>query len=381
MRAFCAVPPTLALTLALLAGCSYQEMSERPYYAEAPLHSLCEHEGPLTVGNRGIFQNRHGGGEVLLVGQLTGQSLETYLGFRVLRLVYVPDSGLEVTLVDVLGAERSELIPAQWISCADNAMELELPSDAFYYWSSVGVNTRRLRLQVAADGGLVLQHLWEEKGMAVMVLPLKFSGDGWARFPPDNQAAGAEPLPTMAVGAVDGCPDLAATYSADGTGVKLDGTVAHLGADAHFFRPETAGDHAMQPGDAPAIALRVVHTADGDIDLTLLRADGTQLERRLDGPRLSCDHGRWLAKGTKDWTPALMMAMGSMGARWEDLVLWRDLDGSLLVHGIYRSRGAFLLIPVGATTEELFVRFELLRDQAKQLINAVGPPPNEPLGA
>jgi hypothetical protein len=359
MRVFGGVPATLVLTLALSTGCSSQWKTERPYYANAPLHSLCDHDGPLTVANRGIFDAPNGGGELLLAAHLTNQPVEAYLGFWALRLAYVPERGLEVTLVDTRGAELSELIPAAWIRCGDNAMEVELPSDAFYVWASVGVKSRRLRLQVTADEELVMQNLWEEKGMAVMVFPLRVAGDGWAMFPPDDPAIHAEPRPIMTVGLVNGCPELAATYSVDGTSVRLDGSIDYRAADAHFFRPETAGGSAMQPGDAPAAALRIAHAGDGSIDLTLVRTDGTELVRRLERQSLSCDEGRWLAKGVKERMPVIMLAMGTMGSWWEDLLLWRDVDGALMVRGIYRSHGAVFLIPTG-TTSELFVRFDLL---------------------
>jgi len=55
--------------------------------------------------------------------------------------------------------------------------------------------------------------------------------------------------------------------------------------------------------------------------------------------------------------------MGSGGVSWEDLALWRDVDGALMVRGTYRSRGAVFLIPAGYTAE-LFVRFALLPDPA-----------------
>jgi hypothetical protein len=57
--------------------------------------------------------------------------------------------------------------------------------------------------------------------------------------------------------------------------------------------------------------------------------------------------------------------MGSGGVSWEDLSLWRDSDGALMVLGTYRSRGAIFLIPTG-NTSKMFMRFELVPDPTMQ---------------
>ena len=337
--------------------------SKPPDYAASTLHSLCIHGKPLTVSNRGIFDSSTGRGDLLLAGQLSDQPVENLLNFRALRLEYVADTGLHVTLVSNRGVEQSEQIPASWVHCADDAMELDLPSDAFYLWASVGVKSRHLRLQVAPDDSLILHSAWEEKGMGAIVIPLKFSGDSWARFPPHEPATGEAAAP-IAAAYIGACHDLTGTFAVDGVSIRLDGSIDKRDAGSQFFRPEIMGD--MGPSAEPAaVALSVAHVADGGIELALLKPDGSSVVRRLEADRVSCESERWTAKGEKDGMSPFMLLMGSAGVSWEDLTLWRDSYGALMVRGIYRSRGALFLIPAGSTSE-LFVRFELLPDVATQ---------------
>ena len=359
MRANRFILPLLMSGLVLLNGCSFNETIERPDYAENTLYSLCGYSQPFTVSNHGIYDSRSGRGDILLAGQLSNQPVENLLDFRSLRLQYLEDTGLHVTLVSQRGEEQSELIPTTWIRCVDDAMELDLPSDAFYVWASVGVKTRHLRLQVASDSSLIMHNAWEEKGMGALVIPLKFSGDSWASFPPDNSVT-YETSPQVTTEIIGECGGLTGNFAVNGTSVRLDGSVGTRSAEAQFFRPEIMGDLA-QPDGSPAAYLRISHATEGGIDLTLLRQDGTPVVRRLEAAQVSCEQGRWIVKGEKDVMSPFMLLMGSGGVTWEDLALWRDSGGALMVLGTYRSRGAVFLIPVG-NTSELFMRFELVPD-------------------
>ncbi len=349
----------LISVLALVAGCSFSDIIERPNYAGSNVSSLCDYGQPLTVKNRGIYDSRGGSGELLLAGQLSNQPVESFLEFRSLRLEYLPNSGLDVTLISLGGIEQSELFPAKWVRCADDAMELDLPSDAFYVWASVGVKSRRLRLQVAQDDSLIVHSIWEEKGMGAVVIPLKFSGDSWAKFSLDDSAAFEIP-PQVAATVIGECDSLIGKFSVSGTSVRLDGSMEDRSAAAQFFRPEITGEPA-QPDVPDAVTLSITHAAEGGIDLALLWQDGTLSTRRLEAARVSCTKGRWVIKGKKDVMSPFMLLTGSGGVSWEDLALWRDGDGALMVRGTYRSRGAIFLIPAG-NTSELFMRFELVPD-------------------
>jgi len=359
MRAIRLNLPLLMSGLALVGGCSFNEVIQPPDYADNALSSLCDYGQPLTVMNRGIYDSRGGRGDLLLAGQLSNQPVESFLNFRSLRLEYIPNTGLGVTLISLRGVEQSELIPATWIRCADDAMELDLPSDAFYVWASVGVKTRRLRLQVARDDSLILHNVWEEKGMGAVVIPLKFSGDSWASFPL-NDSATFETPPQVAATFIGECDGLIGNFSVNGTSVRLDGSMENRSAEAQFFRPEIMGELA-QPDGPVAVTLRITHAAEGGIELALLRQDGTLSIRRLEASQVSCTQGRWIVKGKKDVMSPFMLLTGSGGVSWEDLALWRDSDGALMVLGTYRSRGAIFLIPAG-NTSELFMRFELVPD-------------------
>jgi len=359
MRAIRFVLPLLMSGLVLLTGCSFNETIEPPDYAENTLYSLCDYSQAFNVNNHGIYDSRSGRGDILLAGQLSNQPVENLLGFRSLRLQYLEDTGLHVTLVSQGGVEQSELIPTTWISCVDNAMELDLPSDAFYVWASVGVKTRHLRLQVASDNSLILHNVWEEKGMGALVIPLKFSGDSWASFPPDDSVT-YETSPQVTTEMIGECDGLTGSFAVNGTSVRLDGSVDNRSAEAQFFRPEIMGDLAQADG-SPAAALRISHPTEGGIDLALLRQDGTPSVRRLEAARVSCEQGHWIVRGEKDAMSPFMLLMGSGGVTWEDLALWRDSDGALMVLGTYRSRGAIFLIPAG-NTSTMFMRFELVPD-------------------
>ncbi|MCJ7451406.1 MAG: hypothetical protein MUO39_02890 [Steroidobacteraceae bacterium] len=351
----------LASVLMLTAACSYQSLSTPPGYSEQTLRSLCDHGAPLQVENRGVFDSVDAHGYLMLAAQLTRQPPENWLEYHAMRLEYLPDTGLHVTVINLQGEEESELLPADWITCTDNAMELRMPSDAFYVWASVGVHMRRLRLQVTPDAGLVLQALWEEKGMAAVVFPVKFSGDSWALFARDEPASHVHPPPPPTFAAIGDCQDLSGDYSPDGTSVAMDGVVDYRSAASQFFRSEIVGkQQEITDGPAP-VALRIAHASDGGLVVSLVRADGTQIDRQLDADRLACEQGRWLAKGKKEMGPALMLLVASGGARWEDLQISRDRQGALLVHGIYRSRAVLFLIPTGST-EELLMRFKSLPD-------------------
>lgn len=363
MRAISLVLPLLMSGIALVTGCSFNEAVQRPEYADDALYSLCDYGQPLTVRNRGIYDSGGGHGELLLAGQLSNQPVESFLNFRSLRLEYLPNTGLGVTLISLYGLEQAELIPATWIRCVGDAMELELPSDTFYIWASVGVKTRRLRLQVTRDDSLILHNVWEEKGMGAIVIPLKFSGDSWASFQLDDSAIFETP-PQLAGTLIGECDGLNGNFSVHGTSVRLDGSMENRTAEAQFFRPEIVGQLA-QPDGPPAVAMGITHTAEGAIDLALLRQDDTISIRRLEATQVSCVQGRWIIKGKKDVMSPFMLLMGAGGVFWEDLALWRDSDGALLVNSTYRSRGAIFLIPAGSTSE-LFMRFELAPEPSTQ---------------
>ena len=359
MRAFFVVLSGLACGASLLAGCSYQQVSTPPDYSQQPLHSLCDHGKPVTVHNRGRYDSPAQTGELLLAGQLSTRPVEDFLTYRTVRLQYLAATGLQVTLTDPWGETQNELLPGAWIRCVDGAMELDLPSDSFYVWASVGVKNRRLRLQVTTENGLVMHHLWEEKGMMAVVFPVRFSGDAWASFQAVDPAEQEPAPPRQVIARIGECPELNGTYTVDGTSVRLDGSVDRRATEAQFFRPEVTGGMAPPAEDWSAVRLDVSQSANASIVMSLVGDDGTRIDRQLDASQLSCDRGRWFVKGAKDVSAPWLLLTGSGGITWEDLSLWRDDVGALMVRGTYRSRAAIFLIPTGVT-EEIFVRYERL---------------------
>jgi len=360
MRAARLLAPLLISAPILISGCTYESMSAPPEFSEQALQSLCDYGRPLDLRNRGYYQSLNGAGELLLVAHLSNQPVETYLSYQSVRLDFQPGAGLAVTLTDTQGTEHAELIPLDTIHCADDAMELELPANAFYTWASVGLKTRRLRLQVTRDGGLVVRHLWEEKGMAAVVMPVKFTGDGWASFLPDDPADHPTPGPAVAVAGIGDCQDLSGTYALNGVGVRLDGSLHQRTATDQFFRPEIMGQTPADDDAPEPLSLQVAHTGDGGLELRLLLPAGEHRDRFIAADTLTCETGHWLAKGKKDRLPAFMLLTGSIGGSSEDLRLSRDREGALQVYGTHRSGGLLFLIPTGTTTEEFFMRFPLL---------------------
>lgn len=362
MRASRLLAPPLLGALVLIGGCSFEEMSLRPGFTEQRLQSLCDVGRPLVLQNQGYYQSNNGAGQLLLVAHVTNRPLESYLAYRSVALDYRSDDGLIVTLTGPRGAEESELISVDLIRCAEDAMELQLPTDVFYLWASVGVKNRRLRLQATEDGGLVMQHLWEEKGMVAVVMPVKFSGDGWANFLPYDSAdypdAGADA--DVTVSTIGDCQDLSGDYSVDGVSVRLDGSLDYRSASDQFFRPEVTEEALTDTDDPAPLFLRLIHTSDGGITLRLMLPDAIHRERVLEADSVTCESGHWIARGQKDRLPAYMLLTGSAGSRSEDLQLSRDPEGALLVHGTLRSGGLLFLIPTGTTTDQLLMRFPLL---------------------
>jgi len=224
----------------------------------------------------------------------------------------------------------------------------------------VGVKTRRLRLQVTEGDGLVMQHLWQEKDMAAVIIPLKISGDAWATFLPDHPADHLPVGPDVVVASIGDCSDLSGTYSLDGGSVRLDGSVDRRTASDQFFRPEIMGD-AAEAADVPEpLSLQVAHSIDGGSELRLLLSDGGHRDRFLKADTVTCETGHWVARGKKEMLSAFMLLTGSVGASSEDLRLSRDHEGALMVRGTYQAGGLLFLIPTGTTTDELFMRFPLL---------------------
>lgn len=354
----------LILATGIPGGCVHEEqVTTRPTYA-FPQHlvSLCGRESQLAVANRGEFvaSNSTGKGSTLLLSaQLSGEELAIQRRITHLELRVSQANGVSVTAFD--GARRWLLstIPAAHLHCDDSGeMLLDYPDDSFYFWASVGNKQRLLALWSNRDGDLVIQNRWLEEHTGLVSGTV--SGDAWALFKASTLPDATSPEialdngTTAAVG-VAACPDLSGTYMPDAEVVHADGSLDSRSALDQFFREEIVGAQAPGQEHGNATELRVVQD-DGGIKVGLNEDSTLLAERQLPARSLRCDAGRWVFKGDKNMHSAWLLLAASGGVYWEDLTLWRDHTGALLVEGRYTQRTLLMLIPFGGT-QTLFMAF------------------------
>jgi hypothetical protein len=102
--------------------------------------------------------------------------------------------------------------------------------------------------------------------------------------------------------------------------------------------------------------LAIVQRDQGDIALSLYEQDKLLATRVLEVAAIRCEGNRWRIEGETQFESAWLLMAASGGAHWEDLTLWRDDNGDLLVEGVFKRRVALFLIPM-FDTETLFMVF------------------------
>lgn len=359
----------LALSITgLVAACVHEErVTTRPRYA-FPQHmtSLCGKDARLLVSNRGEFvtADRTSAGNALLLSvQLSGASLDTQRLITRLELDVTANKGMSVYALD--GEQRWQLghFPAENLLCDDSGeLLLDFPSDSFYFWASVGTRQRLLALWTNASGDVVIQNRWREEHTGLVSGTA--TGDAWAIFkasePPAATGSSADSLAATRIETdATSCGDLTGRYLPDAEVVHADGSLDSRPAAEQFFREELAGVQALPPDTAPATELRVAQGNDHGVMLSLY--DGVTLlgSRSLPAKSLTCREGRWQFKGEKMMHSAWLLFAASGGYHWEDLALWRDRTGALLVEGRHTQRALLMLVPFGGT-QTLFMAFPAL---------------------
>ena len=157
----------------------------------------------------------------------------------------------------------------------------------------------------------------------------------------------------------DRCESLNGDYRTEGQVVAIDGRLDRRTAAAHFFREEIVGANAVREGGAEPTRLELIQDESTAITLNLHGPDGLLASRLLPAQDIDCVKGRWQYDGDVKAHSAWLLMAASGGVYWENLSLWRDRNGDLLVNGVYKSRTVLLLVPFGQT-QNLFVAFPKL---------------------
>lgn len=349
----------LALLLAgLLGGCVHQDVvTVRPPFA-FPQHMtpLCGREWRLVVSNRGEFytaDSSRGANAVLLSAQLAMDDLVMQRLISHLELQGSDSRGINVHAYD--GSKRwlFHTIAAEHLHCdGSGAMLLEYPPDSFYFWASVGKKERSLALWSNKAGDLVVQNRWLEEHTGL--ISGEVSGDAWALFkagtPPPVITPELTDKDVAAAGAhTASCADLSGYYSPTAEVVHADGSLDSRSAVDQFFRKEIVGEQPLNLEPVSATQLRLSQDAGNGITLSLYDGPNLLGERHLPTSALTCQDSRWLFKGEKTMHSAWLLLAASGGVHWEDLTLWRDHTGALLVEGRHTQRTLLMLIPFGGT--------------------------------
>ena len=355
------------LVILLLAGCVHQEsVTTRPEYAY-PQHlvSLCHEPGTLSVSNLGIYASSEWGkssGDLLLSSQLLPAEPAVHRDIERVRLVFAADATLLVTAYDARGDTLEHRIPAADIECGvDGELLVHFPSFSYYFWASVGTRDRELALWTNRDGGLVLHNRSKETHAGLVGGTV--TTDAWALFDalssPTPVGLESETRDGVPVESFTGnsCPQLTDDYEPVGQVVHADGSLDTRTATEQFFREEIIGIDPVNQQRRVGTRL-AVHQDQHGIELRLYDAEELLATRLLEESMIRCEAGRWRIQGETQFESAWLLIIASGGAHWENLSLWRDDAGDLMVEGVFKRRVALFLVPM-IDTQTLFMVFPL----------------------
>jgi len=353
------------LPILVLVGCVHQhDVTMRPEFAfPQNLISLCDRDSRLVVSNRGEFfapYQYDGTQSLLLSAQLSTTEPATQRLVSDLALHFSVTDGLEIVAVEGGRSAAPEFIPLSRMHCgSDGEMLLDYPEHNFYFWASIGEKQRTVALWTNALGDLVIQNRWREQHRGLISGTV--TGDAWALFKASNITPHS-PAPLQTSGReTEGlygpdCEDLSGRYLPAAEVVHADGSLNSRLAVDQFFREELVGKHPVNQGDISATELRIEQAVQSGIRISLYNGESLLGSRDLAASSLSCKSGRWLFEGETSLHSAWLLLAASAGVSWEDLTLWRDRVGALLVEGRYVQRSVLMFIPFGGT-ETLFMAF------------------------
>lgn len=358
--------PKIVLVL-LLSGCmSEHSVTTRPVYAYPQnLEAICGKTLTLNLDNTGEFftsgHHKEQTGEVLLSAQLLENEPEEHRQYRSLSLDFSPDNPLLITTFDAKGAANTQAFPPERISCGpDGELVLSFPSLSSYFWASVITRGKTLALWTDRKGGLVIQNRWSEN--LAGIIGGTTSGDAWASFAPAALASpvGDQHSPDAIASGFnttkEGCPILDGEYEPEARIIHLDGSLAVRTAIEQFFREEIIGPHPVNQETTSVDLFTVSRSNLSALEFRLFNQGELLVTRSVAAADIRCEEARWHISGDKLFASAWLLLIGSGGVSWENLSLWRDQSGNLLVQGIFKRRNAIFLIPMG-DTESLFMVF------------------------
>lgn len=354
------------LTILFISGCINENIvTTRPEYAYPQnLMSLCAKESILEVSNKGEYVTSdytNKSSQLLLSSQLVQlpTDVQRQISKITLNISTVLNISTELNLSN--GKDLSYSIPASSLRCNDEAeLVFTYPSESFYFWASVGNKSRELVLWTNSEGELIIQNRWRETQRGIV--GGEITGDAWAIFKHVDSVQKAEeaPQPVMnninSAAEINQCEALHGKFEPLGEAIGSDGSISERGAVEHFFREEIVGAQPVNQQANSATMLELIQEEKQGITINIYDSNGLLASRLLQTNNISCIKGRWEYYGEKKGHSAWLLLAASAGLYWEDMTLWLDANGDLLISGVYKTRGALLLVPFGRT-EKTFVAF------------------------
>ncbi|MDA0272589.1 MAG: hypothetical protein O3C68_04990 [Proteobacteria bacterium] len=347
----------VALTLLTMGGCVSEDLvTTRPSYAfPQRLISLCDAPTKLDVSNVGQFTTAdytHKGNHLLLSAQLL--TLHPSLARHVDRVLIevAANRSLAITAVDSNGRYYEETVPAKRVHCQDGEFILSFDKNSSYFWASVGTYSRELVLWTNVDQSLVLQNRWREvhRGM----VGGHVSGDAWARFDASLPSAPSA-IEAVQPAHDENCAPLEGQFQVTANVVAGDGTLGTRSASDQFFRDEIVGEEVAARVAGSAARLKLSHPIGGDVAIEVYD-ENLLATRILPVGSIKCANGQWLYRGDTQLASAWLLFAAGGGVFREDLTLWKDWNGDLLIEGLLSRKGVLFLIPIG-NTEKTFMAF------------------------
>lgn len=353
------------LPLLSLAGCLNNTIvTTRPEYAYPHrLTSLCGRESDLVVFNRGNFVTgdyTNKSTQLLLSQQLTPLSPD--LQRRIDRLVLHVGAAAEISIELILdeGSKYRYTVEGVATRCEESGeLVINYPSDSFYFWATVGNRSRELALWTNSDAELILHNRWRETHKGIV--GAEFEGDAWAIFeraePVDSGEGITQPIEALinAVEPVE-CLILTGKFNSEGESITPDGAITTRGAVEHFFREEIIGNQPINQHKSTATTLELIQDQFNAVTIHIYDGNDLLATRLISQEDIQCVDGRWQYRGDKRPESGWLLLAASGGIYWEDMTLWLDNTGNLQVSGVYKMRGALLLVPF-ARTEKSFIFF------------------------
>jgi hypothetical protein len=357
------------LVIFQLNGCVNANLvTQRPVYAYPQnLTSLCENPVNVFVVNKGRFVTAdytNKSSALLLSPQLLQLEPAVQRQLTHVQLTVSSTHAVSIRAYGRDGMVYDYMVPEEDFTCDEQGeLLLHYPDNGFYFWASYGSKKRELALWTNSAGDLVVQNRWLETQSGLV--SGKVSGDAWALFAASQPLAETDVNEKVSInvntlkntsGSNEGCRSLSGTYQTIGDLLTPDGQFLQRSATEQFFRKEIIGEHPVNQTFLLATKLIFESTSNGDVIIQLFNESELLVSRKLAAKNLSCKQGRWFYDGEVKGESPWLLVIASGGVNWENLTLWQDDRGDLLLDGLYKTKGLLMLIPFGRT-EKTFIAF------------------------